>query len=313
MSRFRRQHLLRHNEGNVFCGREAIPGIGGGKVGSVLARLWYAAGYNVSAIHSRTSTSAHVLAEATRAKVVESPEQVISVCNITVLTVPDDAISHVVATIKLEDLRNKAVIHSSGVHGIEVLQPLAERGALVGSIHPILPFAEIATAIQAVTDGITFAVEVHDALLQSWLLAMIKSLNGSILEVQPGKKALYHCAMVFASNYVVTLYAIAEQLLTEVGATRQDARNALDTLVGQTIENIQRLGVPDALTGPLVRGDVGTLTQHLSALEERHLHLAGLYRQLARASFPMLRDRNIDLGLIEQVLDRSISHADDRS
>lgn len=287
--------------------------VGAGKVGNVLARLWYAAGYSISAVHSRTEAHAETLAEAVQTRAINSPGQVIATSTITVLTVPDDAISTVVASVRLKDLTDRAIIHSSGVHGVEVLQPLAERGALVGSIHPIFPFADIATAIQSVTGGITFAVEASDNLLRNWLFDMTRSLNGSVLEVHPGKKALYHSAMVFASNYVVTLYAVAEQLLANTGASERGARHALHALVAQNIENIQRLGIPDALTGPLVRGDTGTLLQHLSALEENDEQIAELYRHLARASFTMLKDRNVDLDLIEQVLDRSVIHADNRS
>jgi predicted short-subunit dehydrogenase-like oxidoreductase (DUF2520 family) len=199
------------------------------------------------------------------------------------------------------------------VYGIEVLQSLAERGAMIGSIHPIFPFSTIDTGIQALTRGVAFAIEANDKTLRKWLYGMVESLRGSIFEVQPGKKALYHSALVFASNYVVTLYALSEQLLVEAGAARQDVQRALNVLVGQTLENIRSEGLPGALTGPLVRGDIGTLNRHLSVLDETNPQIAGLYVQLARATFPMLTERDVDLKAIRQVLDRSAIHANNGS
>ncbi len=145
------------------------------------------------------------------------------------------------------------------------LAALAERGVQVGSLHPAYPFADVDTAISGLP-GSTFAVEAQDEPLRSWLFEIVAALDGRALAIPPGGKAIYHAALVIASNYTVTLYALAESLLTGLGADKAAADAALDALLAGTVENLKAQGVPDALTGPLVRGDVGTIAAHLAAL-----------------------------------------------
>jgi predicted short-subunit dehydrogenase-like oxidoreductase (DUF2520 family) len=125
--------------------------------------------------------------------------------------------------------------------------------------------------------------------------------------IPPGGKATYHAALVFVSNYTVTLYALAENLLTGLGAEREAADQALNVLLGATVENLRLKGIPDALTGPLVRGDVGTLAAHLEALKDAQL--VDVYRQLARLSLPMLTARGIPTGAVEHLLEQDKNHA----
>jgi predicted short-subunit dehydrogenase-like oxidoreductase (DUF2520 family) len=204
-------------------------------------------------------------------------------------------------------------VHSSGVYGTEVFESLAERGGMVGSLHPVFPFADVEASIQSLKRGATFAVETANEPLRNWLYDMVKAINGLILDVPFGKKAIYHSALVFASNYAVTLYALAERLLAGIGANEEAIAQALNVLITETTENLKREGIPNALTGPLVRGDAGTISEHLSALEKNDPHIAELYRQLAQQTIPILIERGVDVTQINQILDRSASHAHNRS
>jgi predicted short-subunit dehydrogenase-like oxidoreductase (DUF2520 family) len=282
--------------------------VGLGKVGIPLARLWYAAGYTVRAVQSRSFTKAAELAARVAAEAVLTPDEVVAAADLTLLTVPDDVVVRVAATIEQRDLRGKAVIHAAGARDATVLDALAERGALVGSLHPVFPFADVETTVENLP-GAVFAVEGESPVLRRWLIDLVEALRGHSLAVPAGQKAAYHSALVFASNYTVTLYWIAERLLMGLGAEQHVADQALNGLLHGTVANLQQKGVPDALTGPLVRGDTGTLEAHLAALEKTPY--GQLYRELVRQSYPMLAARQIDTDSIERVLRQNENHAID--
>jgi predicted short-subunit dehydrogenase-like oxidoreductase (DUF2520 family) len=283
--------------------------IGAGKVGSTLARLLVDAGYRVAAVHSRTRAHAQALAGLVNADVAESPDAVIARANLTLLTVPDDAIQPVAQSVR-GDLRGKGVIHTSGAHDARVLVTLAQQGAMTGSLHPAFPFASVEAALTGLP-GATFALEATDDRLRGWLKQVVAAVQGQVIAIPPGGKALYHAALVIASNYAVLLYAVAQGVLTDLGAEKAAASQALNTLVGATVDNLREQGLPDALTGPLVRADVGTIESHLRALQDHDPALAALYRTIARLSYPVLAARGIPIERIAQLLEEGDDHAND--
>jgi predicted short-subunit dehydrogenase-like oxidoreductase (DUF2520 family) len=284
--------------------------IGAGKVGATLARLLAARGYVIRLVYSRSADHARALAEAVGASVAHRPEDVVAACDLTLLTVPDDALASVARELAPAVDANRAVAHTSGAHGADVLALLAERGALVGSLHPAFPFADVETAMQKLP-GATFAVEAESDVLRVWLIAIVAALDGRVLIVPPGKKVLYHAALVFASNYTVTLYALAESLLVGLGADRAAANGALNELVAGTVENLRAQGTPDALTGPLVRADAGTIAAHIHALGQVDSRLVAVYTELARLSLPMLVARGVDTAALEDLLQQGHPNAID--
>lgn len=275
--------------------------VGAGKVGSTLARLWYKVGYRIQAVYSPTDNHARVLARHVNAAQAASPSEVVHSAELTLLTVPDDRIELVAAGLKKSEIMDKAVVHTSGVHDKSALADLTGRGAMIGSLHPVFPFADVETAIVKLP-GAAFAVEAEVEPLRKWLVDLVQALNGRVLVIPPGQKALYHAALAIASNYTVTLYAIAEQLLLQLGAGRDTADHALNTLVTATVENLRTRRVPNALTGPLVRADAGTIAAHLEVLGREDRSLAELYVALVRLSFPMLQARGVAPDAIERVL-----------
>ncbi len=280
--------------------RPSLGVVGAGKVGSTLARLWYKAAYQVAVVYSPTLDHARTLAEQVNAHVAASPSAVVALVDLTLLTVPDDRIVFVAAGLKDSEVVGKAVIHTSGVHDSSVLSPLADQGAMTGSLHPVFPFADVETAV-ANLPGSAFAVEANVEPLRQWLVELVLALDGRVLAIPTGQKALYHAALAIASNYTVTLYAVAEQLLLQLGVDQDAADHALNALVAATVENLQTQGIPGALTGPLVRSDTSTITAHLEALGQVEKRLKDIYVSLARLSFPMLQARGVSSELIERV------------
>jgi predicted short-subunit dehydrogenase-like oxidoreductase (DUF2520 family) len=280
--------------------------VGAGKVGSVLARLLFARGYRVTTVYSRTFSHAETLAELVGSRAVASLADVGA--DLVLMTVPDDAIALTAAALAEVGFVGQAAVHTSGARDASGLASLGQRGVQVGSLHPAYPFADVETALKGLP-GSAFAVEAGTEPLLGWLRELVAALDGHALLIPPGGKALYHAALVIASNYTVTLYALAEGLLTSLGADRAAADQALNALVAGTVENLRAQGIPDALTGPLVRVDVETIAAHLRALDEVNQDTAAVYRQLARLTYPLLLARGIAPNEIEQLLQQDVQHA----
>ena len=289
----------RHREHNL---KPTLGFIGAGKVGSTLARLLFKAGYEIKAIYNRTPERAIELAETVDSEAVETVGEVANSADFIFLTISDDAILPIVNILKEGDLTGKAVIHTSGASSLDVMAELSKKGATLGSFHPAFPFAVVESAMGALS-GATFAIEADNKFLQKQLQEIAETLEGKIILIPDGEKARYHAALVFISNYTVTLYAIAENLMTSFSSDQIANKSALMTLLRATVDNIDKEGIPDALTGPLVRADLTTLMKHLNALDSDKVKSA--YINLARLSYPMLEQRGINSGLIEQKLQES--------
>lgn len=273
--------------------------IGTGKVGTTLARLWYQAGYTIAALHNRTRETASKLAGQINSVMMDNALEVVKASDLVLLAVPDDVIEPLAQTLVGTDWRKKAVVHTSGAKSVDVLSVLGERGAMVGSLHPAFPFANVETAVQNLP-GTSFAIEAADKNLRHDLEQLVFALDGQAMIVPNGKKAAYHAAMVITSNYTVVLYAAAQSLLISMGMPKIAVENALNGILAATVANLQNQGIPMALTGPLVRDDVGTIESHLTALNDNLLRQT--YRDLARLAYPILEARNLPTHHIDEIL-----------
>ncbi len=273
--------------------------IGAGKVGSALARLWYKAGYDIQTVYNRTPEKAIELARYVNAHAIDTVAEAVNSADIIFLTVSDDALLPIVRLLDELDLTGKAIVHTSGVASLDVLSDLSKQGAVRGSFHPAFPFANVDSAIETLS-GATFAIEADTVKLQNQLRDLAEILAGRVILIPAGEKALYHAALVFISNYTVTLYAVAEGLLKSFSSDQVAIESVLMNLLRATVDNIDEQGIPNSLTGPLVRADVSTLQKHLHALDDDLLKAT--YINLARLSYPMLEQRGINSDIIEQQL-----------
>lgn len=278
--------------------------IGAGRVGTALATLLHAAGYTVAAVYSRSPASAATLARQVGAAAAQSAAAAALAADLILLTVPDDAVSEATAALVGHDLRGRGAVHTSGALSAGVLDPLRAAGASVGSLHPAYPFA--ARGADTSLCDVTFAVETTDEALRIWLVDIVAALGGNVLNIPPGGKPVYHAALVLMSNYTVTLYALALRLLTSLGADKNACHQTLNALLAATTANLSALGVPDALTGPVVRADCGTVAAHLDALRQADADAAQVYRLLARLTLPLAAARGVDTEPLQRLLDERV-------
>jgi len=269
--------------------------VGAGKVGTALASLLSARGADVVAVSGRTRRSSldMALAAGLDPKAARSRADTLAAAPIVFLTVPDDAIGPLCREIAEEGgwRAGQGVVHCSGALPSDVLQPAREAGAAVASFHPLQAFASLQAALEHMP-GSTFALE-GDPELVAQLDALVEALGGTAIHLKAEEKTLYHAAAVIASNYTVTLAALASDLLVREGIA-PDANTALRyllPLLRGTVDNLDALGLPAALTGPLARGDAGTVQRHLEALEKIAPDLASLYRHLARLALPLAQEK----------------------
>jgi predicted short-subunit dehydrogenase-like oxidoreductase (DUF2520 family) len=199
------------------------------------------------------------------------------------ITTPDDVVAQVCGEVQWHE--GQSAVHCSGAHSVNILEPAKQLGAAVGSFHPLQTFADIDQAIENLP-GSTFALEAEEPLM-SMLKELTLLLNGNWVELKPGDKVLYHAAAVFACNYLVTLVKLALDLWLDFGVSAKEATKALLPLLQGTINNIDNIGLPDCLTGPVARGDSGTIVKHLSALETRNPSLLTAYKELGLQTIPI--------------------------
>ena len=250
-------------------------------MGQALGRLLRLAGEPVVSIASRNlehaQRAAAFVGGHTRAISYEDAEGRVLIC------VPDAAVTDVAARLSS---RTRVALHTCGSRGPEILNDLRARGVACGSLHPLQTVPTPEAGLEQLP-GSTFAIA-GDAAATAWAGAIISLLNGTRLLIR--HNALYHAAAVMASNYVVALLGAAESLMEMAGAAREDALPALAPLIRASVENTFALGPARALTGPVQRGDAGTIALHMEALRQAPERLRELYRSAGVQTLAIARE-----------------------
>ena len=258
--------------------------IGAGTVGTSLAVRLNRKGYSITAVYSRSkSSSLRFVQSVGSGQIFDSPQSLADNTDFIFITTPDDSIPVIANEIKWHE--GQYVVHCSGADSLDVLEPARIAGSLVGSFHPLQTFAGIQKAIDNLP-GSTFALEAEGTLLDI-LKDMASALEGHWIKLGSGDKAAYHASAVMCSNYMVTLVKLATDLWDSFGISREQAIQALVPLLKGTINNIENLSVPNALTGPIARGDVGTVQIHLDTLEETAPAIIPVYCELGLQTIPV--------------------------
>jgi predicted short-subunit dehydrogenase-like oxidoreductase (DUF2520 family) len=248
--------------------------IGAGRLGSALAVRLHDLGYPITGILSRSHPEP--LAQQVDAPVVTTPP----LADILFLTVPDGEIQNVAAQLA-ESMYPGAVVHTSGVHSLDVLGEISANA--IGSFHPLYAFRP-GTRLTG-SEGMLVGIEASNTELAEQLKTLAREIGGNPAILQAGQKTRYHAAAVIASNYLVTLYDISEKLLEEAGISEAAARPALLNIMAGVIENLRALPPNQALTGPIARGDIETIAKHLENLNNTPYR--PLYTELGRQTLPV--------------------------
>jgi predicted short-subunit dehydrogenase-like oxidoreductase (DUF2520 family) len=204
--------------------------------------------------------------------------QLVAEAPLIVLSVPDGALAQLAQTLPVR--AGAALVHTCGARGLDVLDAAAARGALCGVMHPLQSFTRDRGADSFV--GVAAGLEASSPGLTATLQSLAQALGMQPFSLQGVQRPAYHAAAVLASNAVVALHAAAARAFALAGLPSEHARAALAPLTRGTADNLARLPLVDALTGPVARGDVQTVAAHLGALAPDPA-LADLYRALSRA------------------------------
>jgi predicted short-subunit dehydrogenase-like oxidoreductase (DUF2520 family) len=253
-------------------------------VATALGVAWRGAGHRIVGASGRDA-SAERVARHLPAVPFGAASAVVAQSDVVVLGVVDDAIADTCAQVAPSLAAGTWVLHLSGSMGLDTLEAARERGAGVLSLHPLQSFPDVETGIERLP-GSGIAVTAHDEAGRDLGMSLALDAGGRPFVLEDSVKPLYHAAAVFCANYLVTVEAVAERLMEEAGVV--DAPALLAPLARTAFDRTFDLGPATALTGPAVRGDVGTLDRNLRALRARapetvpaYVALAGLAADLA--------------------------------
>lgn len=262
--------------------------IGAGPVGTTFAVRLAEQGYQVAAVADISAASAQRLAiRVPGCKVCADNQAVLAAADSVFITTADDFIAPVCAGLTWRP--GQTAIHCSGASTVQSLEAARQQGAGVGSIHPCQSFSGIEQAV-ANLPGSTFGIEAEEPV-RTTLTAMAQALKGDIVYLSSEDKVLYHAAAAIACNYVTTLVKLATGLWQNFGKHPADAIKAYMPLLRGTLNNMETVGFPGCLTGPIARGDAATIRRHLAALEKCAPDLISLYKELGRFTVPIGQEK----------------------
>jgi predicted short-subunit dehydrogenase-like oxidoreductase (DUF2520 family) len=217
---------------------------------------------------------------------VRSPEEAAAAASLIVLGTPDDRIEATAAALAAAGALRPGtwVTHLSGALGLDALEPARASGARRLALHPLQTFPDVEAALERLA-GASIAVTADDEEGFALGGSLARDLGGRPFRLADERRPLYHAAAVFASNYLVTTSGVAEALLAAIGVP--DPAAALEPLQRASLDNVRAVGAGRALTGPVVRGDAGTIRRNLEALKQDAPELVPAYVGMARAALDL--------------------------
>lgn len=255
--------------------------VGAGKVGAVLGAALARAGHDVVAVSAVSRASLDRAADLLPGVPVRTVPEVVAEAELVLLAVPDDALADLAQGLSTTRAwqAGQIVAHTSGRHGAAVLDPVRRHHAFPIAIHPAMTFTGTALDLARLHEC-CFGVTADDRILPI-ASALVLDIGAEPVMIAEADRIAYHCALAHGSNHLVTLTAQAMQILDHAGV--ETPSHVLRPLLSAALDNALRLR-DGALTGPVARGDTGTVAAHVEVLRERVPDVLATYRALATAT-----------------------------
>jgi predicted short-subunit dehydrogenase-like oxidoreductase (DUF2520 family) len=262
--------------------------IGAGKVGTALGHVLKRKGFRIVAVASRRTASL----DAAKAYIGDDclytldNRQAVEMADVVAVTTQDREIKKVAERLAGNgvELAGKVFFHTSGAHTFEELCPLDAKGALLGSLHPLQTFPDIDAGISALPETYVF-IEGEEGALPS-LRVVASGIGRETVRIASEDKMLYHLSAVFVCNLLSALLYAGQGIMERIGIDLQP----FYPIIRATLKNIEARGPSPSLTGPVVRGDAGTVEAHLEALQDMELY-EQVYKSLSLVALRMADER----------------------
>ncbi|MBE5936179.1 MAG: DUF2520 domain-containing protein [Lachnospiraceae bacterium] len=257
--------------------------IGAGRVGVTLGRYFtmqetFNKQHKVIGYYDIDETSSAEAAEYTDSRVY-TLEDVVANSDIIFITVVDGAIKTVWDNIIKFNLEGKIVCHCSGALSSEIFsidkynvskeaqisKNSKNRNIYTYSVHPLFACSSKESSYKDISTAL-FTIEGSKEKLDL-IKELVEALGNPVEVIDASAKVKYHAAAVMASNQMIGLIKSATDLLAESGFSKENALMAIKPLIYGNINNVYKQGLKDALTGPVARGDMGTVSKHINALD----------------------------------------------
>ena len=276
--------------------KDTIAIIGLGKVGAAVGYLLRLSGYEISAVADQSADALEKGVGYTGGKACGDPVQASLLADSIFITTTDDFIESVCNEISEGGGvgPGKRVVHMSGAGGLDLLESARRSGAQVASIHPLQSFVDVKGVIENIP-GSTFSITAEGEM-KDWAVRIVRDLGGTPFFVSENDKPLYHAAACMASNYLVTLMNMVEDIYRHLGMDADEATKSFWPLVRGTMKNMEDRGIEKSLTGPIARGDSGTIRRHLKVLESKMPELLDVYCEMGLFT--------VDIGLKNNTLSK---------
>jgi len=255
--------------------------VGAGRVGAALAAALRAAGHDIVAAAGESAASRTRIETMLPGVPVAKPSAVARACDVLLLTVPDDMLGNVVDMLTASGAirSGQYVVHTSGKHGLVVLGAATAAGARPVALHPAMTFTGTDLDLPRLP-GCVFGVTAGDAE-RTFTESLVADLGGRPMWVAEEKRALYHAGLAHGANHLITLVTEAMEMLAAAGG--DDPAGTLRPLLTAALDNALNYG-DAALTGPIVRGDVNTVRDHLAEITGSTPQNLASYVAMARAT-----------------------------
>lgn len=263
--------------------------IGAGKVGFSLGKYLKENNINISGYYSKSQHSAKEAAIFTNTQQYNNLEDLIKNSDAIFITTPDNQIADVWNEIKKLPIKEKLICHCSGSISSEVFSNINNHGAYGYSIHPMFAISDKYNSYKDLSKAF-ITIEGHKKYIE-YFKVLFSSFDNSVAIINKDNKTLYHAAAVTVSNLVLGLINNGINYLEQCGFTKETAINALYPLIEFNIKNIKENGIINSLTGPIERGDLSTVINHLNVLNEED---KDLYKLLSKNVLKIAKIKNSD-------------------